>query len=1142
MSFAHLHVHTQYSLLDGASDIGKLMDRAVERGFSHIAVTDHGVMYGAVDFYAEAKKRGIVPIIGCEVYTAPRSRFDKVHNVDNDYGHLVLLAKNDTGYKNIMTLVSFGFIDGYYYKPRVDFELLQKYSEGIIALSGCLRGDVARRLSAGDYAGAVSTAKKYAQIFGKDNFYIEMQNHGIQQELDIIGDLARVAEECGLGIVATNDVHYVDKEDAFLQDVLTCIQTGKKLSDPDRLKFEGSEFYLKSEQEMAELFAAYPDAVANTAKIAERCKLELDFDTMHLPKAEIDADMSHLEYLKRLCAAGAASKYGEITPQLAERLRYELDVIEKMGYTDYFLIVWDFIRYAKQNGIMVGPGRGSAAGSLVAYCLDITEIDPIKYDLIFERFLNAERVSMPDIDVDFCYRRRDEVKEYVSKKYGYDRVSQIITFGTLAARAAIRDVGRVMDIEPYVVDKVAKTVPEVLHIKLRDAIDTDTDLRTMYNTDIKIKELLDTAMALEGFPRNCSTHAAGVVIADKPLNNYVPLQNADTGILTQYPMGNLENLGILKMDFLGLRNLTVIRDTIDMVRRYKGVDIDIKNLDYEDKATFDMISAGDTDGVFQLENPGLQSFMQKFRPACIEDIITTTSIYRPGPMEQIPQFLENVKRPDEIKYMHPKLEPILKSTYGAIIYQEQVMEIVRSLGGYSFGRADLVRRAMAKKKHSVMEQEREIFIHGLVEDGKVVVPGCVRNGVDEKSANGIFDYLIHFANYAFNKSHAACYATVAYQTAYLKRHYPTEYLVALLVSLMGNSHKTNKYLKSFAKYGIRLLPPDVNRSGAEFAVEGNDVRFGLSAIKNVGLQFPNDMEKERGQNGDFVSFADFVLRMAKYDTNRRTIETLIKVGVFDSLYPNRKALCLSFERMMDIADDEARHSMAGQLSLFDSEDSAPAVSDSMISQGVEDYTLSQKLAYEKDFAGMYLFSHPLDPYLLKTKVYSDTNIYKIIENPNVGKVKLCGVISSIRKRHTKSGVLMVNMQFGDYYSDIELTAFENTYGRYSAHIAEGAAVYAEATVNNRGEGLISLTLNNLVPLDSLGVPDSKKLYVRVDDSNMMDGVTAITGKYPGNSSLYIYVNSTGKLYAGDSTKNVHLCNELVSELIEKYGDDNVKFK
>ncbi|MBQ7901052.1 MAG: DNA polymerase III subunit alpha, partial [Clostridia bacterium] len=761
----------------------------------------------------------------------------------------------------------------------------------------------------------------------------------------------------------------VNREDAFLQDVLTCIQTGKKLNDPDRLKFEGSEFYLKSEEEMAQLFAQYPDAISNTKKIAEQCNVELDFDTMHLPKAEIDADMPHLDYLKRLCAQGARAKYGEITPQLAERLRYELDIIEKMGYTDYFLIVWDFIRYAKTNGIMVGPGRGSAAGSLVAYCLDITEIDPIRYDLIFERFLNPERVSMPDIDVDFCYRRRDEVKEYVSKKYGYDRVSQIITFGTLAARAAIRDVGRVMDIEPYVVDKVAKSVPEVLHIKLKDAIETDADLKSMYNTDMKIKKLLDTAMALEGFPRNASTHAAGVVIADKPLNNYVPLATADTGILTQYPMGNLENMGILKMDFLGLRNLTVIRDTIELVRRYKGVEIDLKKLDYEDKATFNMIMSGDTDGVFQLENPGLQSFMQKFRPSCLEDIITTTSIYRPGPMEQIPQFLENVKNPDGIKYMHLKLEPILKQTYGAIIYQEQVMEIVRSLGGYSFGRADLVRRAMAKKKHSVMEQEREIFIHGLVEDGKVIVPGCVRNGVDEKCANDIFDYLIHFANYAFNKSHAACYATVAYQTAYLKCHYPTEYLVALLVSLMGNSHKTNKYLKSFAKYGIRLLPPDVNKSGAEFAVEGNDVRFGLSAIKNVGMQFPKDMEKERNDNGDFASFADFILRMGKYDTNRRTVETMIKTGVFDSLYTNRKSLCLSFERMMDIADDEARHAMAGQISLFDSEDSAPAVIDSMIAANVEDFTLPQKLNYEKELAGMYLFSHPLDPYLLKAKVY-----------------------------------------------------------------------------------------------------------------------------------------------------------------------------
>lgn len=1142
MSFTHLHVHTQYSLLDGASDIDKLMDRAVELGFDRIAITDHGVMYGAVDFYKAAKSRGITPIIGCEVYTAPRSRVDKVHGLDSDYGHLVLLAKDETGYRNIMTLVSLAFIEGYYYKPRVDFELLEKYSEGIIALSGCLRGDVSRRLSQGDYKGAVAVAEKYISIFGRDNYYIEIQNHGIKEEEAIYHSLAKVAQECNIGLVATNDVHYINREDAFLQDVLTCIQTGKKLSDPDRLKFEGSEFYLKSEEEMKELFADYLEAVDNTEKIARRCNIELDFDTMHLPRADIDADMPHDKYLKNLCVQGCRAKYGEITPKLAERLEYELGVIGDMGYTDYFLIVWDFIRYAKENGIMVGPGRGSAAGSLVAYCLDITEIDPIKYDLIFERFLNPERVSMPDIDVDFCYRRRDEVKEYVSKKYGYDRVSQIITFGTLAARAAIRDVGRVMDIEPYVVDKVAKAVPEMLHIKLRDAIEKEGDLRTMYNTDIRVKKLLDTAMALEGFPRNASTHAAGVVIADKPLNNYVPLQNADTGILTQYPMGNLESLGILKMDFLGLRNLTVIRDTIDMVRRYRGVEIDIKKLDYEDKATFDMISAGDTDGVFQLENPGLQAFMQKFRPSCIEDIITTTSIYRPGPMEQIPQFLKNVANPSDIRYMHPKLEPILRSTYGAIIYQEQVMEIVRSLGGYSFGRADLVRRAMAKKKHSVMEQERDIFINGLVEDGEVKVPGCVRNGVDADSANGIFDYLIHFANYAFNKSHAACYATVAYQTAYLKRHYPTEYLVALLVSLMGNSYKINKYLKSFAKYGIRLLPPDVNKSVAEFSAEGADVRFGLSAIKNVGMQFPHDMERERREGGDFVSFSDFMLRMAKYDTNRRTIETLIKVGVFDSLYPNRKALVMSFDRMMDVADEEAKHTVVGQISLFDSDESEPVVTDSMIEKGIEDYTLPQKLAYEKEFSGMYLFSHPLDPYFLKAKMYSDTNIYKIFENPDVSRVKLCGVLSNVKKRYTKSGMQIVTASLGDYYSDIELVAFEKTYNKYAAHMTDGAVVYVEAAVNNRGENLVSLNLNVLMPLDSLGVSADKKLYVRIDDVKQLEQVTDITSAYPGDCGLYIYVSNIGRLFAGDGSKKVKLCNELVHKLTERFGDDNVKFK
>ncbi len=1139
MGFAHLHVHTQYSLLDGAAEIGRLAEAAAEQGFDSLAITDHGVMYGAVEFYTAVKSKGIKPIIGCEVYTAPRSRFDKVHGIDSQYGHLVLLARNNTGYKNLMKLVSLSYSEGYYYKPRVDDEILKKYSEGLIALSACLRGDVPMAVLGGGVDAGVRAAQKYCDIFGKENFFIELQDHGIPEEKRVIDGLAEVAHICGAGLVATNDVHYVDSSDAFLQDVLTCIQTGSKLDDTDRLKFEGSEFYLKSEDDMRTLFAKYPEAIENTEKIAAMCNVTLDFDTMHLPAAMPDTDKPHDVYLKELCTDGVYKKYQNPGEEIFERLDYELGVINSMGYTDYFLIVWDFIAYAKRNHIMVGPGRGSAAGSLVAYVLNITEIDPLKYDLIFERFLNPERVSMPDIDVDFCYERRDEVKEYVVNKYGVGRVAQIATFGTMAARAAIRDVGRVMGCDPSLVDKAAKSVPEMLHIKLKDAIDMDAELRSMYSGDPVMRRLLDTAMALEGFPRNVSTHAAGIVIADAPLDNYVPLQTADTGMITQYPMAALEKLGLLKMDFLGLRNLTVIRDAIAMTEKYEGVRIDLKNLDYEDKATFDMISDGDTDGVFQLENPGLRTFMQKFRPHSIEDVILTTSIYRPGPMEQIPQFLKNVKNPRGITYMHPLLEPILRPTYGAIIYQEQVMEIVRSLAGYSFGRADLVRRAMAKKKHSVMEKEREIFIHGLVEDGVRVIDGAVNRGVEETTANAIFDYLIDFANYAFNKSHAACYATVAYQTAYLKRHYPVEFLVALLMSLTGNSYKINKYIRVFGKYGIYLLPPDINKSCAQFAVEGRNVRFALSALKNVGIQFPHDVEAEREHGGVFKSFSDFVVRMSAYDTNRRTIETLIKCGAFDSLYPNRKALVTSFEKMFDYASADARLAVLGQVSLFG--DDSASVTDGMIER-IADYTDSEKLDYEKEFSGMYLSAHPLDGYLLKAKAFSQCDIYSLSEGnvPDDGKVRVCGVVTGVHKKRTKKGVLIVTMTLSDYYSDIELVAFEKKYDMYSRYLTDGSVLFVEATVSDRGKKNISLSLVSAVPLDGLSVADSKRLYVRVPDDSSVGSVTEITSRYCGKSGLNIYLSDSKTVLRASDDRKVRLCNELIKELCDKFGDENIK--
>ena len=854
--FVHLHLHTQYSLLDGAAEIDSVLNLTSDFGMKSVAITDHGVMYGAIEFYEKAKERGIKPIIGCEVYTAPRSRFGKDPVLDKHYGHLVLLCKNQIGYRNLMKLVTLSSVEGFYYKPRVDMEILSKYSEGIIALSACMRGDVAQALLFSGYESAKKKAIEFIDIFGKENFYLEIQNHNLPEEAKIREGLSKLSRELGVGLVATNDVHYTSKEDALLQDVLTCIQTGKKLSDTDRLKMNGDYYYFKSQDEMTELFKDYPGAIENTLKISDMCNLIIDTSSMHLPKIDLKTDMSHSVYLKNLCLEGLSKRYEKVDERLLDRLNYELETINKMGYTDYFLIVWDFIKYAKESKVSVGPGRGSAAGSLVAYCLDITEIDPISHNLLFERFLNPERVSMPDIDIDFCYRRRDEVREYVANKYGKTRVSQIVTFGTLAARAAIKDVGRVMGLDFATANAVSKSVPRVLNIKLKTAIEESDELSKMYVSNPEVKKLLDIAMKLEGFPRNCSTHAAGVVIGDDELTNYVPLQSGDGGLVTQYPMSALEKIGLLKMDFLGLRNLTIIDDAVSIIKKEHGENIDIKNIDLLDEKTFSLIQKGDTDALFQLENPGLQTFLRKFKPKSIEDIITTTSIYRPGPMDQIPAFLENLKNPNNISYAHPVLEEILKSTNGVVIYQEQVMKIVRNLAGYTMGRADLVRRVMAKKKHREMMKEREIFLYGLTENGKTVVEGALKRGVDERVANEIFDSLIDFANYAFNKSHAACYALVAYRTAYLKAHYPTCYLASVLKNYAGYVNKAVKYISSFKKYGISVLPPDINKSYTHFAPEGKDVRFGFCWLKNVGDRFPEDIVYERNKNGIFKNFEE----------------------------------------------------------------------------------------------------------------------------------------------------------------------------------------------------------------------------------------------------------------------------------------------
>ncbi len=1137
--FTHLHVHTQYSLLDGTAKIDELLDSALSLGFDSLAITDHGVMYGAVEFCMAAQKRGIKPILGCEVYTAPHSRFGRLHGTDSNYGHLVLLCENNTGYKNLMTLVSLGFTEGYYYKPRVDEELLEKYSEGLIALSGCLKGDVSSRLACGDFDGALAKARRYAEIFGTDNFFLEIQDHGIPEQKIVIDGMIKISKLLGLALVATNDVHYIKREDSLLQDVLTCIQTGKRLSDTDRLKFFGQEFYLKSADEMKVLFENVPSALENTVKIAKRCNASPDFNTVHLPKINIETDLSHEEYLKDLCLKGAVKKYGELTNEVLNRIETELSVINSMGYTDYFLIVWDFIKYARDRKIPVGPGRGSAAGSIVAYTLDITQIDPLRYDLLFERFLNPERVSMPDIDIDICNERRDEVKNYVSEKYGATRVAGIVAFGTLAARAAIRDVGRVLGTDIQTVDRVSKSVPEVLHIKLKDALESEPALKQMYLTDSEVKKLLDVAMQLEGFVRNATTHAAGVVIADDELFNYTPVQTGDKGLISQYSMAGLEAIGLLKMDFLGLRNLTIIDNTLKLIKENRGIDISLENFDYNDKKTFVLIQKGDTNGVFQLENPGLKSFLRKFKPKCVDDIITTTSIYRPGPMEQIPQFLKNVKEPQNIKYMHPLLEDILRPTYGVIVYQEQVMKIVQTLAGYSMGRADLVRRQMAKKKKAEMEKERLVFINGIEKNGKVIVRGTRRNGIDDETANKIFDTLIHFANYAFNKSHAACYAHVAYQTAYLKANYPTEYLAALLASLLGNSHKISKYVTDFSKYKIRLLPPDINKSTGYFDVEGTNVRFGLSALKNVGMTFPKNIVKERLENGNFKSFEDFAVRMSKYDLNKRSVEVLIRAGAFDSVFKNRRALLMNYESLIDDVKSEGMNQNAEQVSFFAPGDAAS--SKILVPDTLEDFTSLEKLAFEHEYAGMYLSGHPVNEYLLAAAAFSDTQIYEINDGgiDEGERVNICAVVSHVSARRTKNGIFLCTMTLSDLYDSIELTAFEKSYKSFATVLKDGAALCVSAQVKKRND-TVSLSLVSATDAASFAKTVSGTLYLRIADKAELAHVSSILSEFHGKSSVCIYFEDSAKVVKSDENHGCLLCNELVEKLCETIGLENIR--
>ncbi len=1169
MPFTHLHVHTEYSLLDGAARIKDLVKKTKALGMDAIAITDHGVMYGCIEFYKACINEGIKPIIGCEVYVAPRKHTDK-ENQDREPAHLVLLAENETGYHNLCKLVSAGFVDGFYYKPRVDFDLLQKHHEGLICLSACLAGDVAKALMDGRYDTAKAVAERLNGIFGQGNFFIELQDHGLAEQRQILPQQVKLAKELGIPLVATNDLHYVNREDAEAQDVLVCIQTQRTVDETDRMKFETSEFYLKSPQEMAELFKYAPESIENTEKIAARCKVTFDFNTTHLPNYEVPEGKTHEGYLRELCEAGLTRRYEQPgkpprldMDELRARLDYELGVIGQMGYTDYFLIVWDFIHFCKTRRIIVGPGRGSAAGSLAAYCLGITEIDPIKYGLLFERFLNPERISMPDIDIDFCYVRRPEVIEYVVKKYGADHVAQIVTFGTMAARAVIRDVGRALGMSYGEVDRIAKMIPFQLGMTIEKALEMNKDLKELCGIDEKAGKLIEMGRKLEGLPRHASTHAAGVVISKLPLTDHIPLNRNNDAITTQYPMGNIEELGLLKMDFLGLRTLTVIRDAVDMVREGTGERIDIGALEFDDPEVYKVIAAGDTDGVFQLESSGMRSFMKELRPNRFEDIIAGISLYRPGPMDSIPRYVEGKRNPSSVRYDHPILESVLNVTYGCMVYQEQVMQIVRDMAGYSYGRSDLVRRAMAKKKAAVMEKERQYFVHGLVENGQVTVPGAVRRGVPEAVATKVFDQMIDFAQYAFNKSHAAAYAVVAYWTAWLKVHHPVEFMAALMNSVMGNSDKVAVYIQYCRKKGIDVLPPDVNMSGTAFTVEGKAIRFGLSAIKNVGAAAVNDLIRER-QRGSFGDFFDFAERAG--DTiNKRMVESMIKAGAFDSTGANRAQLLSVYEATMDGMARVRRSNIEGQMSLFEVGSRPESLSHAL--PKVNEHPRRILLKMEKEMTGVYISGHPLAEYeeelsnfdynsshfAADETVDADAVALSISgEDAKSGEsavgslrdgqnVELAGIVVNKVMKTTKSNDLMCFVTLEDLYGTVEVIVFPKVLQRSDRMLEQDNVVVVSGRASFREEENGKLVAEMIRPISRQG--KASKLYVRLAPGTSEFAREVFLGvlkKHPGACPVYVKDEDTGKSYMVNKERWVRVDGDLMKDLCDLVGEGCVK--
>lgn len=1143
MSFVHLHTHTAYSLLDGEGTIPRLVDRAAELGQTALAITDHGNMYGVIDFYEYARSKGIKPILGCEVYVAARSRFDKTHEYDSQSCHLILLAENETGYKNLMKLVSAGFIDGFYYRPRIDMEILRENNEGIIALSACMSGVLSRQLLAGNYAEAKRRAEEFLEIFGRDRYFIELQDHGILEQKKLNRELISIAEELGIDLVATNDIHYVEREDAEYQDVLMCIQMGKTVDDEDRMKMDCDQLYLKSEEEMAELFSYVPQALENTAKIAERCNVEIEFGKLHLPKFDIPNGQTSEEYLRDLVEQGLAERYPDDDGSVRSRMEYELGIISMMGYVDYFLIVWDFIHYAKSNGIPVGPGRGSAAGSVVSYCLHITDVDPIKYGLIFERFLNPERVSMPDIDIDFCYERRGEVIDYVNRKYGEDNVAQIVTFGTMAARLAIRDVGRALNIPYGRVDEVAKQVPNELKMTIPKALVVNYKLKEMYDSAPDIKKLIDTAIALEGLPRHTSTHAAGVVITSGGIGSFVPLQKNDDVITTQFTMTTIERLGLLKMDFLGLRTLTVIHDTVELIKNTHGIEVDIESKDMDDPKVYEMISKGETDGVFQLESGGMKQFMKELRPESIEDIIAGISLYRPGPMDSIPTYVANKHNPSNVRYKHPMLEHILNMTYGCIVYQEQVMQIVRELGGYSLGRADLVRRAMSKKKADVMEKERHNFIYGTDEDG-VHVDGAVARGIDEKTAASIFDEMMDFASYAFNKSHAAAYAVVAYRTAWLKCHYPVEFFAALLTSFIDNKAKVTGYIEVIKRLGITMLPPSINKSGRDFSVDEGRLRFGLAAVKNVGGSVVDEIAAEREAEGPFTGFANFCRRMAGRKVNKRVVESLINCGAFDEFGLKRAQLFNVHEAVMDSAAEKAKNIMPGQMDMFSMMSDADPDVDNF--PDCEEYSKSELLAMEKESIGIYVSGHPLDSVADTVRAVSTASVAKIVENEggrfNIGsQVTLGGIITKTRTQITKKGDIMMYAELEDLSGSIEVIIFPGQLRRFEDIAKEGSRVIISGNLDMADDAPPKLRLEDMRSLDeSLKKPP--RLYLRVDSgtSDTMAEVKKILGSANGDIEVIIKYEDSGQAVKAPKSMRIGKEDGRIDKLCALLGGDNVR--